>query len=46
MSEGPDAAAERVRYVLNLFDNYNPVFAQTYVPLEVSALDERAVEPQ
>ncbi len=35
----------RVRYLVRPFDDYEPHFAQTYVPLNVEALLQQAVDP-
>jgi hypothetical protein len=35
-----------VRYFLNLFDSYEPLFAQTYVPLKVADLAPHGLDPQ
>jgi hypothetical protein len=45
VSEGPDPTAQRVRYLIRPFDDYEPHFAQTYVPLNVQTLLELSVEP-
>jgi hypothetical protein len=46
VSDGPNARAEGVHYLLHLFDAYDLHFAQTYVPLDVTSLIAHSVEPQ
>jgi SNF2 family DNA or RNA helicase len=46
VSDGPNASALKVQYLVRPFDSYDLHFAQTYVPLSVNALKDHAVEPQ
>jgi SNF2 family DNA or RNA helicase len=46
VSDGPNATATSVRYLVDPFGSYEPLFAQTYVPLDVAKLIEHSVEPQ
>lgn len=46
VSDGPSAEALSVRYLVRPFDAYDLHFAQTYLPLDVSALADHAVEPR
>jgi superfamily II DNA or RNA helicase len=42
----PNTQPAKVHYLIRPFDTYEPHFAQTYLPLDVEALLEQAVEPQ
>ncbi|MDO8389027.1 MAG: helicase-related protein [Actinomycetota bacterium] len=42
----PAVEPAKVHYLIRPFDTYEPHFAQTYLPLDVEALLEHAVEPQ
>jgi len=42
----PAVEPAKVHYLIRPFDTYEPHFAQTYLPLDVKALLEHAVEPQ
>ncbi len=41
----PASQPVRVRYLVRPFDDYEPHFAQTYVPLNVEALLQQSVDP-
>ena len=45
VTAGDSPVASQVRYLVRPFDDYEPHFAQTYVPLNVQTLLELSVEP-
>lgn len=43
--DDPASRPSRVRYLVRPFDDYEPFFAQTYLPLNVEALLDASVDP-